>query len=188
MILIHIEHLIIEWFIYLSLIPYMPPPTFRNPVPLIYFLTWKNWEKADTCHKAQTVKSSPPMTSCSLCGALCFNVNLCRNRRQHEENNIIWGSLFLGSRERGVSQPSPLLFSEHRTIYPRHVSLFTEKRYSSLFSPVHPEPTHPCILLSHQFPYPIHSHLKSTILYIYIMIIPDFFYCECFCAAPHPVW
>lgn len=35
----------------------------------------------------------------------------------------------------------------------------------------------------------LHFHLKkSTVLYIYIMIIPDFFflffYCECFCAAP----
>lgn len=33
----------------------------------------------------------------------------------------------------------------------------------------------------------LHFHLKSTVLYIYIMIIPDFFYCECFCAAPHPI-
>lgn len=60
-----------------------------------------------SCHKitgvhrfppsVQRVEISPPMTSCSPCGAWPFDVNLCRNRRLHEENNFIWGSLCLGS-------------------------------------------------------------------------------------------
>lgn len=60
-----------------------------------------------SCHKitgvhrfppsVQRVKISPPMTSCSPCGVWPFDVNLCRNRRLHEENNFIWGSLCLGS-------------------------------------------------------------------------------------------
>lgn len=58
------------------------------------FPDMKNWGETDTLSTIQRVESSPPMTSCSLCGALPFDVNLCRNRKQHEENNIIRGSLF----------------------------------------------------------------------------------------------
>lgn len=68
------------------------------------FPDMKNWGETDTLSTIQRVESSPPMTSCSLCGALPFDVNLCRNRKQHEENNIIRGSLCLGSR--GFFQPS----------------------------------------------------------------------------------
>lgn len=60
-----------------------------------------------SCHKitgvhrfppsVQRVEISPLMTSCSPCGAWPFDVNLCRNRRLHGENNFIWGSLCLGS-------------------------------------------------------------------------------------------
>lgn len=98
------------------------------------------------------------------------------------------------------SSSSPLLISEEGTIIPPlpsplllssffcHVSLFTEKEKtktkqkktnSSLFSPMHPE-IHPptpvySLAITYQPSY-LHFHLKkSTVLYIYIMIIPDFF-------------
>lgn len=99
-------HFIIEWFIYFSLMPYMPPPTSWNPVPHIYFLTWNSGGGGVYLSMVQRMESSPPMTSCSLRGALPFDVTLCRNRRQHKENNIIWGSLGLGSRGR---RSNPLL-------------------------------------------------------------------------------
>lgn len=131
--------------------PYMPPPTSWNPVPHIYFLTWKTGVHRHLS-TVQRVESSPPMTSCSLCGALPFDVNLCRSRRLHEENNIIWGNLCMGSR--GFLQPSSPLISKQGTIIPPsvcHVSLFTEKKYSSPFSPVHPEI---------HLPIPVYSYLS----------------------------
>lgn len=126
----------------------MPPPTSWNPVPHIYFLTWKTGVHRHLS-TVQRVESSPPMTSCSLCGALPFDVNLCRNRRLHEENNIIWGSLCLGSRgsfnpllpwsvnREPLSPPPPLpplpspsvtfLFSQEKKSTALHFHLCTQK-------------------------------------------------------------
>lgn len=139
-----------------------------------------------------TTESSPPMTSCSQCGALRFDVNLCRNRRQHEENDIIWGSLYSGSRVLffGALPSSDRWTGNHPDC---QVSLFTEKNKSSPFSPVHPESpcTYSCILfstVSHQFLYPLRFHLESTVLYIYYDYTRFFFTVNVFCAAPQPVW
>lgn len=138
-----------------------------------------------------------------LCVVLLpFDVNLCRNRRLHEENNIIWGSLCLG--ESGERGGGLTLFSPYQKTgnhyppplppHPRlsHFSKHREKVQLSIFTCApRNSSSHPCILLpiTYQPPYPISIFtLKSTVLYIYIMIIPDFFfYCECFCAAPHPI-
>lgn len=166
-----------------------------------------------SCHKitgvhrfppsVQRVEISPPMTSCSPCGAWPFDVNLCRNRRLHEENNFIWGSLCLGSQVFLPSLPppphlpspdqwggnhyptTPLSFSPLSSV----MFLFSQRRKntknppkknSSPFSPMHPEiylPTPVYSLAITYQPSYLHFHLKkSTVLYIYIMIIPDFFF------------
>lgn len=171
----------------------MPPSTSWSPVPHIYFLTWKTGGKKQI-HCLRFRGSKPTLHwHLVLCVVLyLFDVNLCRTRRQHEENHSIWGSLCLGSRGggggsvgggKGAGFTHPLLpWSVNREPLPLlpptpplpplvcHVSLFTEKKYSSPFSPVHPETHQPVPVysyLSHQFPYPIHFHLKSTVLYIY---------------------
>lgn len=71
-------------------------------IPCHIFISWHETVGGKNAYLSmvQRMESSPPMTSCSLCGALPFDVTLCRNRRQHKENNIIWGSLGLGSRGR----------------------------------------------------------------------------------------
>lgn len=114
---------------------------------------------------------------------LCFDVNLCRNRRQHKENNFIWGSLYLGSW--GFPSP-PLPWSMNREPLPLsvNVSLFhREKVQLSIFT---------CAPKKLHLPIPVYSyllyHISSYILSIFtlkapycIYIIPDFFfYCECF--------
>lgn len=115
---------------------------------------------------------------------LCFDVNLCRNRRQHKENNFIWGSLYLGS----GGFPSPLLpWSMNREPLPPVCQRFSfsQRKGTALHFHLCTQETpftHSCILLStvsHQFLYPIYFHLKSTVLYIYYTRF-FFFYCECF--------
>lgn len=176
-----------------------------------------------SCHKitgvhrfppsVQRVEISPPMTSCSPCGAWPFDVNLCRNRRLHEENNFIWGSLCLGSQvflPHSLLLTSPLLISEEGTIIPPLpspsllflLSCFSfhregknkrkkTKKNSSPFSPMHPEihlPTPVYSLAITYQPSYLHFHLKKAPYCIYILwlyqIFFSFFYCECFCAAP----
>lgn len=138
----------------------------------------------------QRVENSPPVISCSPCGALPFDVNLCRNRRPHEENNIIWGSLCL--RSWGFFWPSSPLISKQGTIFSPlvcHISLFTEKKYSSPFSPVHPEIHLPIPVYSYHISVLIsylHFHLnKSTVLYIYYDYTRFFFLLWMFlCCTP----
>lgn len=123
---------------------------------------------------------------------LCFDVNLCRNRRQHKENNFIWGSLYLGSW--GFPSP-PLPWSMNREPLPLsvNVSLFhREKVQLSIFT---------CAPKKLHLPIPVYSyllyHISSYILSIFtlkapycIYIIPDFFFLlwMFFCAAPWPIW
>lgn len=154
--------MIIEWFNYLTLMPYMPPPTSWK-IPCHIFIS---------CHEklGYTIpvygsegRKAALQRHLVLCVVLLpFDVNLCRNRRLHEENNIIWGSLCLGeSGERGGWFNPLLPLSENREPlsppplppHPRlsHFSKNTEKKYSSPFSPVHPK-TH--------LPIPVYSYLS----------------------------
>lgn len=101
-----------------------------------------------------------------------------------EKCTLTSGSLCLG--RFSDLTPHPLSLS---TV--RHVSLFAGKSKVQPLIFTQTAPPIPCTLFnpSHisQSSHPISIFtLKSTILYIYIMIIPDFFffYCECFCAAP----
>lgn len=136
----------------------MPPPTSWNPVPHIYFLSWKIGVHRYLC-TVQRVEISPPMTSCSLCGALPFDVNLCRNRRLHEENNIIWGSLCLGRWGFYFLFFNPLLpgsVNREQLSPVCHISLLNrEKVQLSVFTCApRNSSSHPCILyLSHISPH-----------------------------------
>lgn len=157
----------------------MPPPTSCNPVPHIYFPSWETGVHRYLC-TVQRAEISPPITSCSLCGAFPFHVNLCRNRRLHKENNIIRGSLCL---ERWVWLVfNPLLPGSvnREQLYPVcHISLLIEKKYSSPFSPVHPEihlptPVYSTFHISVPISY-LHFHLKAPYC-IYILWLYQIFF------------
>lgn len=108
------------------------------------------------------------MTSCSLCGALPFDVNLFRNRRLHKGNDIIWGSLCWG----GAGLLLLPSLSKQGTIIPSVTFLFPQrKKYSSPSSPVHIQnhlPIPVCSYLSHIPTSYLHLHLKNTPYCIYI--------------------
>lgn len=170
----------------------MPPPTSWSPVPHIYFLTWESGGTPIPVYSSEG-ENSPLVISCSRCGALPFDVNLCRNRRLHEENNIIWGSLFL--RSPGFFWPSSPLISKQGTIFPPSsvTFLFSQRKSTALhFHLCTQKFIFPSLytLITYQSSYPISIFTLIKAPYcIYIIIIPDFFfYCECFCAAPHPIW
>lgn len=173
--------------IYLSLMPYMPPPTSWNPMPHIYFLTWKTGGKQIHCLRFRGWKAVLQwhLVLCVVLYLLmwiCVEIEDSTRRTISFEAASVWGV--------GVF---PTLLSPDQWTgnhYPPtvcHVSLFTEKKYSSLFSPVHPEIHHPIPVysyLSHQFPYPIHFHLKSTVLYIYYDYTRFFFTVNVFVLHP----
>lgn len=135
----------------------------------------------------QTVGSSPPLTPRSPCGRLPLDMNLRRNRRLHKENTIARGGLCLG--RQGFLNPSPPRVSEQGTsISPVcHVSLLTEKKYSSPFSPVHPESHLPTPVYStfHISVPRSHLHLKAPhCIYIYYDYTRFFFTVNVFVLHP----
>lgn len=167
----------------------MPPPTSYNPVPHVYFLTWNNGEGGRGGGHIPLFASEDGKQPSNdiLFSVWCFYLLMwlyVETRRQHRENDIIWGSLSLGSRGRR-SDPllsSPLLASEQGNDYPHtlalayHDSFHREKVQLSIFTCApRNSSSRSCILLSHQFAYPIHFTLKAPYC-IYIMIIPDFFF------------
>lgn len=99
---------------------------------------------------------------------ICVEIEDCTRRTISFEAASVWG---------GCGFKDPLLpWSVNREPFTPplicHISLLTEKKYSSPFSPVHPEihPPIPCILFIYHISVPIsylHFHLKSTVLYIY---------------------
>lgn len=162
--------LIIELFIYFSLMPYMPPPTSCNPVPHIYFLTWNNgeWNGGAGCTPLSGSEDGKQPSNDISFSAWCFYLLmwLCVEIEDGTRRTISFGlRLSLGSRGRR-SHPllsSSLLTSEQgdddpRTLPPRLSWFFSlRKKYSSPFSPVHQEIHHPVPVYS----YHISLHILS---------------------------
>lgn len=114
----------------------------------------------DTCLWFRGLKMrSPPMTSCSPCGARPFDVNLCRNRKTargeqyhlrqplSEESRFIYLYFvlffFLKTFSPLISEQGtifPFLSSSSSSVCLSRFSYHREKKkYSSPFSPVHPK-------------------------------------------------
>lgn len=175
--------------IYLSLMPYMPPPTSWNPVPHIYFLTWKTGGKQIHCLRFRGWKAVLQW-HLVLCVVLYLLMWICVEIENSTRRTISFEAACLGSR--GFFQPSSPLISEQGTIYPPpppsvtflfsqrkstalHFHLCTQKFINpSLYTLIYHTSSHILSIFTLKAPY-----------CIYIMIIPDFFLLWMFlCCTP----
>lgn len=160
------------------------------------------------------INSSPPMTSCSPRGAFTFLMWLCVELEDGTRRRTSLGVCLSFRWDLGGWEvpPSSLLSSplhtsaqgvkRPHTLPPTPIiyqdSFHWEKKNKVQLSIFHlctekfiiPIPY--TLITSVCISYPF--HLKSTVLYIYydytrfVFLFFSFFYCGCFCAAPHPFW